>query len=110
MISGVIFVLAVATNATPVSIKCLSKLNVLAGNAIGTTGQTTTAFDWTDEILQEFHTESVPMLKRSCLSSTTGDLNSFRIVVRGYDPRSNITSDSAGPSELGICGNKPAPV
>ena len=104
----VLFAIAMATNATNLSIECLKKLDVLGGNAFKA-GQATTAFDWTDEILKEFQTESVPVLKRSCYSRK-GELNSFRIVIRGYDTSSNILSDSAGPSELGTCENKPAPV
>ena len=49
------------------------------------------------------------MLKRSCLSELSGDLNSFRLVMRGKDPSSNLISDSVGPSELGSCSNKRAP-
>lgn len=50
------------------------------------------------------------MLKRSCFSAETEELNSFRLVIRGDDPTSNILSNSAGPSELGNCSNKRAPV
>lgn len=102
-----ISVLSLVTSATRVSKECMTKLNMLAGN--DNDALRSTVFDWSDEILAEFHTGSLPVLKRSCYSEA-GDLNSFRIVMRGYDVKSNILSNSAGPSELGTCSNKPAPV
>ena len=59
-------------------------------------------------MIEEFNTQSVPVLKRSCISDF-GELNSFRLVMKGLDERSNILSDSAGPSEKGRCSNKRAP-
>ena len=84
--------------------ECLSKSNVLAGTAVSLS----TSFDWTDEVLNDFNIQSVPVLKRSCRSSA-GSLNSFRIVMSGYDKSKNILSNSAGPSETGKCGNTRAP-
>ena len=68
-----------------------------------------TTFDWTEKVTQEFNTQSVPVIRRSCLSAS-GELNSFRLVMRGYDTESNIVSDSVGPSELGTCNNWYSPV
>ena len=78
----------------------------LAGSAISDG----TVFDWSEEILADFNSQSVPVLKRSCISKETNNFNSFRIVMRGSDPSKNILSNSAGPSEFGKCGNKRAPV
>ena len=89
----------------PIMRECVSKLSGLAGAE----KDGSTDFDWTDQVLKKYNSESVPVLKRSCLAEN-GDLNSFRIVLKGYDPWSNIVSDTAGPSEFGSCGNKPAPV
>jgi len=58
--------------------------------------------------MADFNVESFPLLKRSCFAEN-GDLNSFRIVMRGYDEASNKISDSAGPSEYGSCENKSVP-
>ena len=91
--------------AIPIHDGCFRKMNVLAG----TVHSDSTTFDWSEEVMTDFNTQSVPILKRSCFSQI-GDLHSFRIVMRGYDPRTNTLSESAGPSELGSCGNLRAPV
>ena len=91
--------------AIPVKRECLSKIPLIAG----TFKQGSETFDWTEEAVKEFHTQSFPTIKRSCLADN-GDLNSFRMVIRGYDETSNLLSDSAGPSESGTCTNVNAPV
>ena len=91
--------------AIPIKQECLEKLSNIAGTDV----EGSTEFDWTDQALEQYNSESVPVLKRSCLADN-GDLNSFRIVLKGYDDWSNVVSDSAGPSEFGNCSNKPAPV
>jgi len=75
----------------------------------GNTAVRGTFFDWSDHVTEKFNMEAVPILKRSCLAEN-GDLHSFRLVMRGYDDRSNIMSDSAGPSELGNCSNIRSPI
>ena len=47
--------------------------------------------------------------KRSCLGEA-GDLNSFRMILRGENEQSSIISDSVGPSEYGKCKNVASPV
>ena len=91
--------------AIPIKRECLEKLSNVAGAKV----DGGTEFDWTEQALEKYNSESVPVLKRSCLADN-GDLNSFRIVLKGYDQWSNIVSDTAGPSEFGNCSNKPAPV
>lgn len=58
---GVISVLSLFSSATRVSKECISKLNVLAGND-SVDVSTSTVFDWSDEIVADFHKESVPVL------------------------------------------------
>ena len=77
---------------------------------IGEPIEDSTAFDWTKEILGSFNSQSVPVLKRSCFAADTAEFSSFRIVMSGIDDRSNIISESAGPSEYGKCSNARAPV
>ena len=91
--------------AIPVRRECLSKIPLIAG----TFKQGSETFDWTEEAVREFHTQSFPVIKRSCMADN-GDLNSFRMIIRGYDETSNLMSDSAGPSEVGTCSNVDAPV
>ena len=62
--------------AIPIKRECLSKMSVIAGAEVAGS----TAFDWTDEAVKEFHSQSVPVLKRSCLNDS-GILNSFRMVI-----------------------------
>lgn len=92
--------------------KCVSKLLQIAGN----TATSGLFFDWTDAISEQFNIYSVPILKRSCVSSDA-KLHSFRLVLRGYDKEtnsvdegSNVMSDSAGPAEVGECYNERSPV
>ena len=47
-------------------------------------------------------------MKRSCFFDY--EFSSFRLVMRGVDPSSNILSGSVGPSEYGDCKNVRAPV
>ena len=104
-IIALVSTLVLKTDAFTIKSDCIKKINVL----VGTVSDTATDFDWTKEIRREFNTQSVPVLKRSCISPI-GDLNSFRIVMRGYDLSSNVLSNSAGPSESGTCNNVKAPV
>ena len=97
--------LSVTANAVKIKLDCIRKHD----SPVGTASDQGIAFDWTSEVIREFNSQSVPVLKRSCLSDT-GDLNSFRIVMRGYDLSSNVLSNSAGPSEFGSCANKKSPV
>ena len=108
MLRNIVLVVTLAARfarSVPVKNECLSKLPQLAGPS-GTSG--VTVFDWTEEIVEEFNSQSKVLLKRSCLNSS-GDLNSFRLVLLGYETGSNLLTDSAGPSELGTCSNKQAP-
>ena len=79
-----------------------------SSDTIATVGDST-SFDWSAKIIKDLNTQSAPVHKRSCLAGD-GQLNSFRLVMSGYDLSSNVVSDSAGPSEYGTCGNKAAPV
>lgn len=89
--------------AIPIQDECLSKENLIAGSS-APTGSAVTVFDWTDEVSTIFNTQSIPVLMRSC-QAANGDLNSFIIVMRGYDSGTNVLSKSAGPNELGTCAN-----
>lgn len=101
----VILLLNCCINAYIIKRECLEKHRVLTGMS----NPDSVAFDWYEEVLRDFNTDSVPVLKRSCFNDV-GDLNSFRIIMKGYDESSNVMSDSAGPSELGTCENKRAPI
>ena len=100
-----IVLLSFSAAKAPIKRKCLKKLDTIAGKEIAGG----TDFDWTDEAVEEFNTETVPVLKRSCFAPD-GELNSFRMVVRGTDDRSNLLTESAGPSEYGDCKNERTPV
>ena len=75
-----VILFAASARAKLVERKCLRKLLNIAGN-MATSG---TFFDWSEDILEKFPAESVPILKRSCVSEDD-KLHSFRLVMRGYD-------------------------
>ena len=81
-----------------------------ADDAFGKLRRKDERFDWTNLITTKFIQESVPVHRRECINESTGQLNSFRLVMKGEDLSKNIITDSVGPSELGDCSNKPAPL
>ena len=83
VIGSVALLLSLAT-AIQIKPECLSRMSVIAGKGVAGS----TEFDWTDMITSKFNTQSVPVLKRSCLAAN-GDLNSFRMIILGEDASKN---------------------
>ena len=52
----ILAVLVLGATAFPVKLECLVKENVIAGNAAASGA---TVFDWTDEIVKDFNSQSV---------------------------------------------------
>lgn len=120
VIGGALVATIGQSSSIPVKQYCITKLELIGDgatngssvvlNAMGETRVEFFDFDWSQGIVADFNSQSVPVLQRSCFSEETNELNSFRIVMRGSDPANNILSNSAGPSEYGNCSNKRAPV
>ena len=64
-ILALIALLSISAAKAPIKRECLKKLDVIAGREI----DGGTDFDWTDEAVEKFNTETVPILKRSCLAT-----------------------------------------
>ena len=60
-----LFCIGFSVAKAPIKRECLKKLDVIAGREI----DGGTDFDWTDEAVEKFNTETVPILKRSCLAT-----------------------------------------